>query len=347
MNQTASIFPSSKTLPAEMNKKDFVSNQTVRWCPGCGDYAILASVQKLMPELGIPRENIVFISGIGCSSRFPYYMNTYGMHTIHGRAPAFATGLKVARPELSVWIVTGDGDGLGIGGNHMLHMLRRNLDVNILLFNNRIYGLTKGQVSPTSEQGLVTKSTPFGSLEPQLNPMAFALSAGGSFIARALDVDAKALQVTLKEAAEHKGTSFVEIYQNCPIFNDGTFSEISERSLREDRILRLQDGQPFLFGKEQNKGIRLNGLKPKIVDVNENTDLSEIIVHDQKSEDTIMAHLLTGMNHPNFPVPMGVFRQVEYSRFEESVDEQIQNQIEKKGKGDLRKLIRGTQVWEA
>ena len=347
MNQTATIFPSAKTPPAEMKKTDFVSDQTVRWCPGCGDYAILAGVQKLMPELGIPRENMVFISGIGCSSRFPYYMNTYGMHTIHGRAPAFATGLKVARPELSVWIVTGDGDGLGIGGNQMLHMLRRNLDVNILLFNNRIYGLTKGQVSPTSEQGLVTKSTPFGSLMTPLNPMTFALSAGASFIARALDVDAKALQTTLREAAEHKGTSFVEIYQNCPIFNDGTFSEISERSLREDRILRLQDGEPLLFGKEQNKGIRLKGLKPEIVDINENTDPSELLVHDQKSEDPLMAHLLSGMNFPDFPVPMGVFRQVKHPRFEESVQEQIQNQIEKKGKGDLRKLIRGPQVWEA
>lgn len=347
MLDTETIFPSSTTSSKDLKKSDFVSDQTVRWCPGCGDYAILAGIQKLMPELGIPRENLVFISGIGCSSRFPYYMNTYGMHTIHGRAPAFATGLKVARPELSVWIVTGDGDGLGIGGNQMLHMLRRNLDVNILLFNNRIYGLTKGQVSPTSERGLVTKSTPFGSLMTPLNPMTFALSAGASFIARALDVDAKSLQITLKKAAEHRGTSFVEIYQNCPIFNDGTFSEISERSLREDRILRLQDGEPLIFGKEKKKGIRLNGLQAETIDITDPTDLSNLLVHDQKSEDPLMAHLLSGMNFPDFPVPMGIFRQVEHPRFEESIETQIQNQIRNKGKGNLRKLIRGSQVWEA
>lgn len=347
MINTETLFPSANAVPLDLKKTDFVSDQTVRWCPGCGDYAILAGVQKLMPELGIPRENMVFISGIGCSSRFPYYMNTYGMHTIHGRAPAFAAGLKVARPELSVWIVTGDGDGLGIGGNQMLHMLRRNLDVNILLFNNRIYGLTKGQVSPTSEQGQVTKSTPFGSLMTPLNPMTFALSAGATFIARALDVDAKALQTTLREAAEHRGTSFVEIYQNCPIFNDGTFSEISERALREDRILRLQHGKPLVFGKEVLKGIRLDGLSPETVEINDSTDPSTFLVHDQKSEDPIMAHLLSGMNFPDFPVPMGVFRQVEHPRFEESIEDQIQSQIDKKGKGDLRKLIRGSQVWEA
>ena len=347
MINTETVFPSSTTPSTDLKKSDFVSDQTVRWCPGCGDYAILAGIQKLMPELGIPRENLVFISGIGCSSRFPYYMNTYGMHTIHGRAPAFATGLKVARPELSVWIVTGDGDGLGIGGNQMLHMLRRNLDVNILLFNNRIYGLTKGQVSPTSERGLVTKSTPFGSLMTPLNPMTFALSAGASFIARALDVDAKSLQTTLKKAAEHPGTSFVEIYQNCPIFNDGTFSEISERSLREDRILRLQDGEPLIFGKENKKGIRLNGLQAETIDITDSTNLSTLLVHNQKSEDPLMAHLLSGMDFPDFPVPMGIFRQVEHPQFEESVETQIQNQIGNKGKGDLRKLIRGSQVWEA
>ena len=335
---------SSKSITQD--KTDFVSDQTVRWCPGCGDYAILSSVQKLMPELGIPRENIVFISGIGCSSRFPYYMNTYGMHTIHGRAPAFATGLKISRPELSVWIVTGDGDGLGIGGNQMLHMLRRNLDVNILLFNNRIYGLTKGQVSPTSSKGLVTKSTPFGSVMIPLNPMTFALSAGATFIARTLDVDVKAMQATMRAAAEHRGTSFVEIYQNCPIFNDGTFSGISERSVREDRILRLEHGQPMLFGKERDKGIRLNGLHPEVVKLKEQSDLSDLLVHDQGNEDPIMAHLLSGMDYPNFPVPMGVLRQVDHPRFEESLEEQIRKQIEKKGRGNLQQLIRGSQSWQ-
>ena len=333
-------------IPAQ-KKSDFVSDQTVRWCPGCGDYAILASVQKLMPELGIPRENIVFVSGIGCSSRFPYYMNTYGMHTIHGRAPAFATGLKVARPELSVWIVTGDGDGLGIGGNQMLHMLRRNMDVNILLFNNRIYGLTKGQISPTSEKGTLTKSTPFGSLMTPLNPMTFALSAGATFIARALDVDGKTLQATFRAAAEHRGTSFVEIYQNCPIFNEGTFSDISERSVREDRILRLKDGQPLVFGKDLDKGIRLKGLHPEAVSLDQQSDRSSLLVHEQSSEDPILAHLLSGMNYPDFPVPMGVFRQVDHPCFEESLVEQIQNQIQKSGAGNLRQLIRGTQIWQA
>ena len=251
---------------SSLSKSDFVAGQSVRWCPGCGDYSILANVQKVMPELNIPKENIVFVSGIGCSSRFPYYMNTYGMHTIHGRAPAFATGLKVARPELSIWIVTGDGDGLSIGGNQLLHMLRRNLDINVLLFNNRIYGLTKGQYSPTSEQGKVTKSTPFGSPDMPLNPMLFALSAGATFIARSFDVDSKGMQNIIREAAKHKGTSFVEIFQNCNIFNDGTFSTVTERSLRDDRILRLNHGEPLIFGKEKDKGIYLNGLKPEVVE---------------------------------------------------------------------------------
>ncbi len=332
-----------KTLPA-VKKSDFVSNQTVRWCPGCGDYSILANLQKIMPELGVPRENIVFISGIGCSSRFPYYMNTYGMHTIHGRAPGFATGLKAARPELSVWIVTGDGDGLGIGGNQMLHMLRRNLDVNVLLFNNRIYGLTKGQVSPTSELGKVTKSTPFGSLLMPLNPMTFALSAGATFIARALDVDAKGLQSTLKAAAEHRGTSFVEIYQNCPIFNDGAFSGISERAEREDRLLRLEHGKPLLFGKKQDHGIRLNGLHPEVFELNEGNH-SELLTHDQSNEDPILAHLLSGMDFPEFPVPVGTFRKVAHPVFEDALEQQIQTQVKLKGAGDLKQLVRGTQVW--
>ncbi len=249
----------------ELTKKDFVSDQTIRWCPGCGDYAILASIQKLMPELGIPKEDIVFVSGIGCSSRFPYYMDTYGLHTLHGRAPAFATGLKVARPDLTVWLITGDGDGLSIGGNQLMHMLRRNLDVNVLLFNNRIYGLTKGQYSPTSEHGKVTKSTPFGSPDMPLNPMLFALSAGATFVARTYDVDPKGMKEIFKEAAEHKGTSFVEIFQNCNIFNDRTFSPIYERPVRDDQILNLNHGEPFIFGKKKNKGIRLNGLKPEIV----------------------------------------------------------------------------------
>ena len=329
----------------ELSKADFVSKQTPRWCPGCGDYSILANVQKVMPELNIPRENIVFVSGIGCSSRFPYYMNTYGLHTIHGRAPAFATGLKVARPDLSVWIVTGDGDGLSIGGNQLLHMLRRNLDVNVLLFNNRIYGLTKGQYSPTSEQGKVTKSTPFGSPDIPLNPMLFALSAGATFIARTFDTDSKGMQDIFKEAAKHKGTSFVEIYQNCNIFNDGTFSAVYERSEREDRILRLNHGKILVFGKEQNKGIRLRGLKPVIVDLDKDFNEKDLLIHDQFCEDSTLANLLSGFDYPDFPVPMGIIRQVESPTYGEKIEEQIKSQIEKKGIGNLEKLLRGNHAW--
>jgi len=329
----------------ELSKADFVSKQTPRWCPGCGDYSILANVQKVMPELNIPRENIVFVSGIGCSSRFPYYMDTYGLHTIHGRAPAFATGLKVARPDLSVWIVTGDGDGLSIGGNQLLHMLRRNLDVNVLLFNNRIYGLTKGQYSPTSEQGKVTKSTPFGSPDIPLNPMLFALSAGATFIARTFDTDSKGMQDIFKEAAKHKGTSFVEIYQNCNIFNDGTFSAVYERSEREDRILRLNHGKILVFGKDQNKGIRLRGLKPVIVDLDKDFNEKDLLIHDQFCEDSTLANLLSGFDYPDFPVPMGIIRQVESPTYGEKIEEQIKSQIEKKGVGNFEKLLRGNHAW--
>jgi len=306
----------------------------------------LANVQKVMPELNIPRENIVFVSGIGCSSRFPYYMNTYGMHTIHGRAPAFATGLKVARPELSIWIVTGDGDGLSIGGNQLMHMLRRNLDINVLLFNNRIYGLTKGQYSPTSEQGKVTKSTPFGSPDIPLNPMLFALSAGATFIARAFDVDSKGMQHTIKEAAKHKGTSFVEIFQNCNIFNDGTFSAVTERSHRDDRILRLNHEEPLIFGKERDKGIRLNGLTPEIVNLGRGFNENELLKHDQFKNDSTLANLLSGFEYPEFPVPMGVLRQIEKTTYEEKIETQIETQINKKGIGNLNDLLRGNQVWK-
>ena len=328
-----------------LTKADFVSEQTVRWCPGCGDYSILANVQKVMPGLNIPKENIVFVSGIGCSSRFPYYMDTYGLHTIHGRAPAFATGLKVARPDLAVWLVTGDGDGLSIGGNQLLHMLRRNLDINVLLFNNRIYGLTKGQYSPTSEQGKVTKSTPFGSPDTPLNPMLFALSAGATFIARTFDVDSIGMQDIFIEAAKHKGTSFVEIYQNCNIFNDGTFAAVSDRSTREDRILRLKHGKPFIFGREQNKGIRLNGLKPEVVNLGDGVNENQLLTHDQFSRDSTLANLLSGFDYPEFPVPMGILRQVENSTYEETIEQQIKTQIEEKGTGDMAALLRGSHAW--
>jgi 2-oxoglutarate ferredoxin oxidoreductase subunit beta len=241
----------------KLSRKDFVSDQDVRWCPGCGDYAILAQVQKVMPELGVPRENFVFLSGIGCSSRFPYYMNTYGFHTIHGRAPAIATGLKASRPDLSVWVATGDGDALSIGGNHLIHALRRNIDINILLFNNRIYGLTKGQYSPTSEQGKITKSTPLGSVDHPFNPISVALGAEGTFVARSIDVEAKHLQTIVRRAYEHKGTAFVEILQNCNIFNDGAFANLTEKDIKADTQLVLEHGKPLIFGKNRDKGIRL------------------------------------------------------------------------------------------
>ena len=329
----------------KLRKKDFESDQDVKWCPGCGDYMILAQVQKVFPELGIPKEKFLVVSGIGCSSRFPYYMNTYGLHTLHGRAPAFATGLKVARPDLTVWLVTGDGDGLSIGGNQLLHMLRRNLDVNVLLFNNRIYGLTKGQYSPTSEHGKITKSTPFGSPDMPLNPMLFALSAGATFIARTYDVDPKGMQKIFKEAVEHKGTSFVEIYQNCNIFNDGTFSPIYERSVREDKILNLKNGEPFIFGTNQNKGIRLNGLKPEIVELEKGFNRDELLRHDQFSSDSTLANLLSNFNYPEFPVHMGVLRQIKNSTYGEIIEKQINNQIDKLGQGKLTDLLRGTHVW--
>ena len=290
---------STAAAGTKLTRKDFVSDQDVRWCPGCGDYAILAQVQKVMPELGVPRENIVFISGIGCSSRFPYYMNTYGFHSIHGRAPAIATGLKVARPELSVWVVTGDGDGLSIGGNHLIHILRRNVDVNILLFNNRIYGLTKGQYSPTSEQGKVTKSTPLGSIDYPFNPLSVALGAEATFVARTIDVEAKHLQDIVKRAYEHRGTSFVEILQNCNIFNDGAFAPLTEKDTKADAQLVLEHGKPLIFGKNRDKGIRMSGHSLEVVQLGNGVSESDLIVHDET--DTALAFLLSLMTPPQFP----------------------------------------------
>src|SRR6266700_602729 len=270
------------TTPQTLTAKDFATDQEVRWCPGCGDYSILAQVQKVMPALGIPRENIVIVSGIGCSSRFPYYMNTYGMHSIHGRATAIASGLKATRPELSVWIVTGDGDGLSIGGNHTIHLLRRNFDVNIMLFNNQIYGLTKGQYSPTSEKSKVTKSTPFGSIDHPFNPLALAMGADATFIARSMDRDPKHLQEMLLRSNKHKGSSFLEIYQNCNIFNDGAFEIFTEKSSKADNILLLEQGKPLIFGQQANKGIKLDGFKPVVVDLGNGISADDCWVHDDK-----------------------------------------------------------------
>ena len=268
----------------KLRKKDFESDQDVKWCPGCGDYMILAQVQKVFPELGIPKEQFLVVSGIGCSSRFPYYMNTYGFHSIHGRAPAIASGAKVANPDLNVWLVTGDGDAMSIGGNHFIHLLRRNLDINVLLFNNRIYGLTKGQYSPTSEENKVTYSTPSGSVDFPFNPSSLALGAGSTFIARTIDRESKHLQSTIKMAQDHIGTSFVEVYQNCNIFNDGAFSELTDKEIKAETQLILDNDKPMIFGKEMNKGIRLDGLKPEVVEIGKKFTIDDLIVHDESDK---------------------------------------------------------------
>lgn len=332
-----------------LTSKDFSSNQEVRWCPGCGDYSILAQVQKVMPSLGIPKENIVVISGIGCSSRFPYYMNTYGMHSIHGRATAIASGLKAARPELSVWIVTGDGDGLSIGGNHTIHLLRRNFDVNILLFNNQIYGLTKGQYSPTSEVNKITKSTPMGSIDHPFNPSALALGSDASFVARSMDRDPKHLQSMILRSHGHKGTSFLEIYQNCNIFNDGAFEVFTDKSSKADEALFLEQGKPLVFGATSNKGIKLDGLKPVVVNLEEGASTDDLWIHDEK--DFYKAQILTRMfDDPriegHFPRPFGVFYESDRLCYEDGMAMQIEEALAKKGSGDLDKLLRGREVWE-
>lgn len=331
-----------------LTAKDFATDQEVRWCPGCGDYSILAQVQKVMPTLGIPRENIVIISGIGCSSRFPYYMNTYGMHSIHGRATAIASGLKASRPELSVWIVTGDGDGLSIGGNHTIHLLRRNFDVNVLLFNNQIYGLTKGQYSPTSEERKVTKSTPFGSVDHPFNPLALALGADASFIARSMDRDPKHLQQMLLRAQAHKGSSFLEIYQNCNIFNDGAFEIFTDKETKTEEALFLEHGKPLLFGADGQKGIRLNGHKPEVVSLSD-FSADDLWIHDEN--DFYKAQILVRMfDDPtqvgHMPRPFGVFYQKERACYEDVMNLQIEEIIATKGEGDLDALLRGREVWE-
>jgi 2-oxoglutarate ferredoxin oxidoreductase subunit beta len=331
-----------------LTSKDFATDQEVRWCPGCGDYSILAQVQKVMPALGIPRENIAIISGIGCSSRFPYYMNVYGMHSIHGRATAIASGLKAARPDLSVWVVTGDGDSLSIGGNHLIHLLRRNFNLNVLLFNNQIYGLTKGQYSPTSEQNKVTKSTPYGSIDHPFNPLALALGADGSFIARSMDRDPKHLQSMLLRANAHMGTSFLEIYQNCNIFNDGAFEVFTEKSSKADEALFLEHGQPLIFGANRNKCIKLDGFKPIIVDLEEGNSTDDLWVHDEK--DLYKAQILTRMfdsprEEGHLPRPFGVFYETERPTYEQMMKEQIEMAKEKKV-ADLDKLLKGNEVWE-
>ncbi len=340
---------STETLeaPAPLTKKDFVTANDVRWCPGCGDYAILNAVQKTLPDLGIPKENFVVLSGIGCSSRFPYYMETYGFHTIHGRAPTVATGVKTANPDLSVWMITGDGDGLSIGGNHLLHILRRNLDINILLFNNRVYGLTKGQYSPTSSIGMRTKSTPMGSFDHPVNPMQYALGAEATFVARTVDTDIKHMVETFKAAQAHKGTSFVEIFQNCVIFNKDVWENIYGRDNRDEQILYLEEGKPLLFGKEKNRGIRLNGLSPEVVTIGENgVTEDDLIVHDTDHDNPLYASLLAQLQHPEFPTPLGVFRSIQRDVYEDCLTAQIDSAIEAKGKGDLQATLEGAGSWK-
>jgi 2-oxoglutarate ferredoxin oxidoreductase subunit beta len=326
-----------------LTKRDFVSDQDVRWCPGCGDYAILSQVQKLLPELGVPREQFVFISGIGCSSRFPYYLNTYGFHSIHGRAPALATGLKVARPELSVWVITGDGDGLSIGGNHLLHVLRRNVDVNVLLFNNRIYGLTKGQYSPTSELGKVTKSTPVGSADYPVDPITVALGAEGTFVARTVDVETKHLQDTIRRGFEHKGSAFIEILQNCNVFNDGAWASLSDKTTRADTQLVLEHGKPLVFGKNSDMGIRLRGLRPEVVHLGNGVTEADLLVHDER--DLTIGFILSHMRPPAFPTPLGIFRAIERPTYEGIVQRQLAAAIERSGAGDLDEIIRRGTTW--
>ena len=332
--------------PGRLTKKDFVSNQEVRWCPGCGDYAILNNVQKVMPELGIPREKVVFVSGIGCSSRFPYYMNTYGFHSIHGRAPAIATGIKSANPELSVWVVTGDGDALSIGGNHFMHVLRRNLDINYILFNNRIYGLTKGQYSPTSVFGQRTKSTPRGVIDYPVTPLSLAIASEATFVARSIDIDVKHLGVMVEAAARHKGVSVLEVYQNCNIFNDHAFEYFTERSVRQDRVLYLEDGKPMIFGKDRNLGIRMNGAHPEVVTIGENgITEADLLVHNINLQDPSVAFMLARMEQPDFPQPVGVFRAVERPSYDQMLAEQIETAIAKSGPGTLEELIYTGDMW--
>lgn len=331
-----------------LTAKDFASDQEVRWCPGCGDYSILKQVQSVLPETGLKPEEIVFISGIGCSSRFPYYMNTYGIHGIHGRAATIATGLKMTRPELSVWIITGDGDGLSIGGNHTLHLLRRNPDVQVLLFNNEIYGLTKGQFSPTSEFGKKTKSSPYGTIDRPINPIAFALGAQGTFVARTIDRDPQHLRYIIREAIHHRGTSFIEIYQNCNVFNDGAFEVFSDKAHKAENTIQLVPGEPLIFGAHREKGIRLDGCTPEVVIIGEHCSADDLWIHDpgDLTKAWILAHFfeMPGSEH-FFPRPFGIFYQTQRPTYESLVFGQISSAKESEGSLTLDELIAGEQTW--
>lgn len=339
------------TATATLTKKDFTSNQTVRWCPGCGDYGILTAVQKTMPEIGVPKENIVFISGIGCSSRFPYYMETYGFHSIHGRAPAIASGLKISRPELSVWVITGDGDSLSIGGNHLIHVLRRNIDINILLFNNEIYGLTKGQYSPTSARGTIAKTTPEGSIDAPFSALRLAQGAGGTFLARTYDKDMKHMEKIFKESHNHAGTSLVEVLQNCVIFNDEVFEPIVGKENRANTMIFVEQGEKLLFGAEKEKGLHLNekGTFDIVSAVDNPNAVSTFDAYDARflqTFETINAKQTRGQAVENkIPVPFGVLYREERSVYEKDLEAQVQAAIQKKGKGDIAKLLRAAETW--
>ncbi len=334
-----------QTQTVQLTPKDYASDQEIRWCPGCGDYSILAQTKKVLANLGIPKEKLVFVSGIGCSSRMPYYLDTYGFHSIHGRAPAIATGIKVARPELSVWVVSGDGDLLSIGGNHFLHTIRRNVDINILLFNNQIYGLTKGQYSPTSPIGQKTSSTPVGSIDFPLHPLSVAIGAEATFVARTVDVNVKHLASILERAARHKGTSFVEIYQNCNIFNDGAFEYASGKETRDDTTILLEHNSPLVFGKNRDKGIRLNGMRIEVVALGTGVKEDDLLFHDEKAEDPSLAYLLSRLHHPELPEPIGVFRAVERPTYEDLVSNQIREATERRGPGKLEALLSAGETW--
>lgn len=322
-----------------------MSDQEVRWCPGCGDYSILAQTQKMLPDLNVPREKFVFVSGIGCSSRFPYYVNTYGMHGIHGRAPAIASGIKASNPDLFVWVITGDGDGLSIGGNHLIHCIRRNVDLKIVLFNNRIYGLTKGQYSPTSEFGKKTKSTPMGSIDYPVNPMHLAIAAEATFVARSFDVDTKHLTEILSRAAAHKGVAFVEVFQNCNIFNDGAFKNFTEKDVREERMIYVQHGKPLVFGKNRDKGLRLKGTTLEVVQLGNGITEADLLVYNEEDRSPVMSYLVSGLEYPEFPVPVGVFRKIEKPSYEVLMENQVKRSIEIYGKGDLEKLFNSGDTW--
>ena len=329
-----------------LSPAEYASDQDVRWCPGCGNYSILAQMKKMMSSLGVPREKVVFISGIGCSSRFPYYMNTYGIHGIHGRAPAIATGLRAVRPDLQVWVITGDGDGLSIGGNHLLHAIRRNLDINIVLFNNRIYGLTKGQSSPTSRLGQVTRSTPMGTVDNPIHPLSVAIGCEATFVARSIDVHIKHLGYVLARAAEHRGTAFVEVYQNCVVFNNGAFDYATNRATKAEAILELEHGKPLVFGHNREKGIRLRGLDPEVVELGNGITEKDLLWHDEKAPEPSLAYLLSRLRHEDgFPEPIGVFRAIEVPQYDEEFNRQMELARQARGPGDLNQLFTGGETW--